>query len=69
MGFQVIGILIGLFIAVNPYVGWYLLIGWLLKDAEPSNTAIKLFRFIGIAMVIIGVLQFISYAYMDSHSF
>lgn len=39
-----------------PYAGWYLSIGWRLKDAEPSNAALAVQRFSGVAGAAIGVV-------------
>lgn len=48
-------IFIGLVGAIFPQAIWFLSIGWRLRDAEPSNLALGVYRFGGIVVTIIGV--------------
>ena len=47
---------LGILGAVVPQIAWLLLIGWLLKDAEPGKYTLIIFRFLGIILLLIGLV-------------
>lgn len=51
----VIVILLGILNLLAPYVGWYMSIGWKLRDAEPSDLALAMNRISGVFMIIVGI--------------
>jgi uncharacterized membrane protein len=57
MGFIIL--LIGLFNIFFPRAAWFLEIGWKIKDAEPSETALILNRVVGIIICIIAIFYMI----------
>ena len=52
-------IVIGLFNVISPYSSWYLSSGWKYKDAEPSEEALGIARFGGVAALVIAVIMII----------
>lgn len=64
----VLAIIIGALFAIWPYLGWYLRIGWKLKEAEPSDLAISVDRIIGVVLVIIGLVLIIPSCSTDNQS-
>ena len=60
-GNPVLGLLflaVGLFNTIAPGKSWYLCRGWYYKNAEPSDTALFVYRAGGVLAVIVGVLLF-----------
>lgn len=48
---------IGLFNAMTPETAWYLSDGWKFKNSEPSEAALGLTRFAGIAAMVLAVIM------------
>lgn len=44
----------GAIMTMVPYLGWYLEIGWKLRDAEPSRAALVMNRIGGVVCMAIG---------------
>ncbi|MFC0189429.1 DUF6199 family natural product biosynthesis protein [Fictibacillus aquaticus] len=57
----VLVVLIGLFFVKYPYFIWETSIGWQLKDAEPSDMALKVNRIIGYILITIGAFYALDY--------
>ena len=54
----VVLLLIGVFNTAWPKGAWYLEVGWKLRDAEPSDAALKVNRAIGVlALIVAGILM------------
>jgi hypothetical protein len=51
--------IIGLALIIFPKQIWYLIIGWLIKGAEPYESTIKIFRLIGILFSLVGCAMFV----------
>lgn len=51
-----LAICLGIWNTFWPYSSWFFSHGWYYKDAEPSNTALAMTRFGGIASIIIGII-------------
>lgn len=47
---------VGAFYALRPKNAWFLSFGWRFKNAEPSELALKVNRFIGILIIVIAVV-------------
>lgn len=47
---------VGLGLAVKPKNLWYVTEGWKFKNAEPSDAALGLYRFMGIALIVFGAI-------------
>lgn len=56
----VLALILGVLFAIWPYLGWYLRLGWRLKDAEPSDLALSVDRILGVVLVIIGLVLIVS---------
>jgi hypothetical protein len=56
MGNEIILLLVGFFFALFPGMIWFFSIGWLFKDAEPSDIVIKVIRYFGIFIVVIAII-------------
>ena len=56
-GVAILLILLGVFNAIWPRVSWYLSYGWRFKDAEPSDMAMGVGRFSGVAIAVIGLIM------------
>ena len=54
LGFFVI--LLGILFITLPRIMWFLHIGWLIKDAEPYNFTLIIFRIIGVLTLLAGIL-------------
>ena len=59
MGSGILLLIVGIVVAKLPGMVWFFAVGWLIKDAEPSDSAIKFYRYIGIFLLIIGVISII----------
>ena len=46
---------LGVFNVAKPEKAWYMSVGWQIKNAEPSDTAIGYYRASGIFLVIMGL--------------
>ena len=55
LGFLLIGL--GILGAFWPRIVWWLTIGWLIKDAEPSNIALIAYRIIGVLLILSGIIK------------
>lgn len=53
-------LVIGMITAISPYTGWYMSLGWRLKDAEPSDLALSTQRVSGVVLVIVGMIFLLS---------
>lgn len=49
-------LMMGVIAAVWPYAGWYMSVGWKLKDAEPSDGYLVMQRVSGVIMALIGFI-------------
>lgn len=49
---------VGIFFIIRPFIVWYIVIGWLIKGAEPREGTLKIFRFIGTLFLINAFLLF-----------
>jgi hypothetical protein len=56
-------IVVGIFCISRPFNIWYIIIGWLIKGAEPREGALKVFRFIGVLMIINAFLLFTRFTF------
>ncbi|SCZ00373.1 hypothetical protein SAMN05720606_11582 [Paenibacillus polysaccharolyticus] len=56
----VLMLIIGLIMAISPYSFWYFRLGWKLKDAKPSDLALRAERFLGVIFVIVGSILIVS---------
>jgi hypothetical protein len=56
-------LMIGLFFLISPRKAWYVVIGWQIKNAEPTDGAIKIYRLIGLFLVVTRILKFIGLNY------
>lgn len=59
-GYLLIGLLLvglGIFYVAAPRASWYLSHGWKFKDVEPSDAALTLRRFGGVAAILIGAIM------------
>lgn len=52
-------IIIGVFVAIKPYIAWYLCIGWQIKNSEPTEIGLSIYRIIAVVKVIIGFIVII----------
>ncbi|MCG7378088.1 hypothetical protein MH215_13885 [Paenibacillus sp. ACRSA] len=64
----VLALILGALFAIWPYLGWYLRLGWRLKDAEPSDLALSVDRILGVVLVIIGLILIVSSCSTGSQS-
>lgn len=55
VGLSIVLFLCGLFNAITPETAWYLSDGWKFKNSEPSDSALQLTRFAGIAAMVLAV--------------
>ena len=55
LGFLLIGL--GILGAFWPRITWWLTIGWLIKDAKPSNFALIAYRIIGVLLILFGIIK------------
>ena len=55
LGFLLIGL--GILGAFWPRIIWWLTIGWLIKNAEPSNFALIAYRIIGVLLILFGIIK------------
>ncbi|WP_442600126.1 DUF6199 family natural product biosynthesis protein [Neobacillus sp. D3-1R] len=55
----IILLIIGVFVAIKPYLAWYLYIGWQIKDSEPTTIALSIYRIIAILTIISGIIVII----------
>ena len=60
-GFILFFIIIGLFFALAPAFVWFIVIGWLLKDGEPSDAALIVFRGIGYIILFIAAMNILAF--------
>lgn len=56
-------LIIGLFFLISPRKAWYIVIGWQIKNAEPTDGAIKIYRLIGLFLVVTRILRIIGLKY------
>lgn len=63
MGSGILLLIVGFIVAKFPDMIWFFALGWLFKDAEPSDIAIKLYRYSGIFLFILGVISIIDSIY------
>lgn len=54
-------IIIGLICAFIPGFLWWLSIGWLLRDAEPSDAALMYYRVVGYIFLFLGVIYILDF--------
>ncbi|WP_332650292.1 DUF6199 family natural product biosynthesis protein [Lysinibacillus sp. 54212] len=54
-------VLFGLLNILLPGLVWFFSIGWQFRDAEPSDTALKVNRIIGYFLLIVGVCYILSF--------
>ena len=55
LGFLLIGL--GILGAFWSRIIWWLTIGWLIKNAEPSNFALIAYRIIGVLLILFGIIK------------
>lgn len=60
-GYILFRIIVGLFFAFAPGFVWFLVIGWLLKDVEPSDAALIVFRWIGYIILFIAAMNILAF--------
>jgi hypothetical protein len=53
-------IFIGIFVAINPYIAWFILIGWQIKDSEPTDIALIIYRVAAVLKIFIGFFVIIT---------
>lgn len=56
IGLLLVVLALGIFGAVFPRVAWKLEVGWLTKNGEPSDFALKLYRWGGLLCIVIAVV-------------
>jgi hypothetical protein len=59
MFWALIFLVIGLFLLISPRKAWYIVIGWQIKNAEPTDGALKIYRLIGLFLVVTRILKII----------
>ena len=47
--------IVGLISIIKPNVLWYCSYGWMIKDAEPSDIAMTIYRVMGVVLIVVGV--------------
>jgi hypothetical protein len=62
LGFLILFIMLIMFIIsiFAPYVGWWMSVGWKLRDAEPSDMALVMYRVGGVIGTIVVILMMFS---------
>lgn len=63
MGSYILLLIVGSIMAMFPGMIWFFAVGWLFKEAEPSDIAIKFYRYSGVFLIIIGVITIIDRLY------
>jgi hypothetical protein len=59
----IIMVISGTFVAIKPYIAWFLLIGWQIRDSEPTDIALPIYRSLAIILLIIGLIMIIKGGY------
>jgi uncharacterized membrane protein YidH (DUF202 family) len=55
----IILVITGIFVAIKPYMAWFLLIGWQIRDAEPTDLALSIYRIVAVFLLILGFIMII----------
>jgi hypothetical protein len=55
----IILVITGTFVSIKPYMAWYLIIGWQIQGAEPTDLALSIYRILAFFMLIIGFIKII----------
>lgn len=54
-------IIVGLFFALAPAFVWFIAIGWLFKNAEPSDAVLIVIRWVGYVFLFISAIYIVDF--------
>lgn len=60
-GYILFRIIVGLVFALAPAFVWFIAIGWLFRDAEPSDAVLIVIRWIGYVILFIAAMNILGF--------